>query len=227
MIKVAICDDDVKITCQIENMLDANRIDLQISVFFDGSTLERSVLMGNRFDLIYLDIRMKVMNGLETARSIRNVDSDAIIIYVSKYKIFSEELFEVEPFRFISKPINEEIFQRYFNEAYIKITSRETFFQFKYNKTIIKVPVREIRYFESKGRIIYINMVRDKQKFYDKLNEVEKNLLSSKYTFLRIHQSFLVNYTYIKKICCTSAVLTDGTVLQISEERQRKIRTLY
>ena len=64
-------------------------------------------------------------------------------------------------------------------------------------------------------------------KFYGKLNNIEKQLVDSKIPFLRIHQSYLVNYRFICKISFSHVTLRDGTVLQISEDRQKKIREQY
>ena len=56
---------------------------------------------------------------------------------------------------------------------------------------------------------------------------VEKQLKNGKIPFLRIHQSFLVNYRFVQKISFTKVVLTDGTELHISEDRQKTIRAKY
>lgn len=64
-------------------------------------------------------------------------------------------------------------------------------------------------------------------KFYGKLNLLEKQLENGKIPFLRIHQSYLVNYRFIKEITFSKVVLLDGTELQISEERQKMIRAKF
>lgn len=64
-------------------------------------------------------------------------------------------------------------------------------------------------------------------KFYGKLSNIEKQLKDGKIPFLRIHQSYLVNYRYVCKISYSNVILFDGTVLQISEDRQKEIRERY
>ena len=64
-------------------------------------------------------------------------------------------------------------------------------------------------------------------KFYGKINDIEKCLSTSNHRFIRIHQSFLVNFDYIRSINFTTVTMSDGTILQISEERQKKVRTLF
>ncbi|MDR1550284.1 MAG: LytTR family transcriptional regulator [Hungatella sp.] len=85
----------------------------------------------------------------------------------------------------------------------------------------MKVSLDKIRYFESSKRTIHLFMERDTYKFYGKLSEVEKNMERSKFSFLRIHQSHLVNYKYIKGIGYNFVELTDGNMLQMSKDRQK------
>ena len=214
MINIAICDDDLVFASKIEAMLlqisKKQMIKMNIEVFSDGSELWDDIAFGkNKYELLYLDIEMVRINGIEVARKIRENDADAILIYISAYDNYFIELFEVEPFRFIKKPVDDYIFEVYFNKADYKI------------------PINNISYFESSGRLINIIHMDGKDKFYGKLNYVEKQLGDSKIPFLRIHQSYLVNYRFICKISFSHVTLRDGTVLQISEDRQKKIREQY
>ena len=68
------------------------------------------------------------------------------------------------------------------------------------NIPIKNIPINNISYFESSGRLINIIHKDGAGKFYGKLNNIEKQLGVSKISFLRIHQSYLVNYRFICKI---------------------------
>lgn len=231
MIRIAVCDDEVIVTSEIEELLfkvaRKQLINIEVDVFFDGNTLEKSIKDGNSFDLIYLDIEMKVMNGVDAAKRIRKLDQTVLLIYISGYESYLKELFEVEPFRFISKPINREIFNSYFEKACQKVSYREVYFQFQFNKEIKRVELNNIVYFESRGRIVHIFMNGYEDKFYGKLDEVEKTLKNSSIIFLRIHQSFFVNYNYIKRMSYSRVELIDGKELQISEDKKKKIRKQF
>lgn len=63
--------------------------------------------------------------------------------------------------------------------------------------------------------------------FNGKLSEIEENMSAGKVPFLRIHQSYLVNYHWIKLRSKSGVTLTDGTVLPISEERQKEFGKEY
>ena len=101
-------------------------------------------------------------------------------------------------------------------------------FVYSYNKEEYSVPIKEIVYFESNKRLVDIHMndgtVRS---FYGKLNNLEKEIQKINKHFIRIHQSFLVNYSYIKSMTYSEVVLEckdEEYVLRISEDRRSTVR---
>ena len=227
MLRIAICDDDKILVTQIEEMLnrylDKKMIDRYIEIFYDGASLERIYEKGDRFDIIYLDIEMSGKNGIEAAKSIRRLDRDVLLIYVSSYETYFMQLFEVEPFRFIKKPIKETEFEEVIDFAYERIIEEDAYFEYKYNKTVGKVLIRKIMYFESAGRIVNIHTEESTYRYYGKLDEVERRLVQNKIPFLRIHKSFYVNFHFVDKITFSKLILSDGTVLQISQDKKIEI----
>lgn len=232
MLKIAICDDDFKFTGELETLVLQEIQNLGIradtEVFSDGKTLLESIQNGDHYDLILIDIEMKQVDGITAARYIREIDRTVLLIYISGYENYLKELFEVEPFRFLSKPLNSKQFAQYFKEAWGRINETDVFFQFKFNKEIQKVPVKDIVYFKSSNRIVNIYFKDGSfAYFYGKLNAVEKELASSRQYFLRIHQSYLVNYDYVKKMNffhLTISFIGKEMDLRISEDRQKEVR---
>ncbi|MDF2888578.1 MAG: Response regulator of the LytR/AlgR family [Lacrimispora sp.] len=182
MLRIAICDDDILFTGMLEKLIReealANGFDIEIDVFFDGSMLTKYVHLGNLFDLIFLDIEMSQENGIVAARHIRETDKTALLIYISGYEQYLKELFEVEPFRFLSKPLDTEKFSRYFKEAYERISDNNVYFQFNFNKEIKKVALKDVIYFESRNRIVFIYLKDGREEyFYGKLNFTESSMM--------------------------------------------------
>lgn len=232
MLRIAICDDDARFAAGVEEMVRNEAMNAGIraetEAYTDGSLLLGDLEKGYRYDLIYIDIEMEKVDGIETARRIRRADRSVLFIYVSGYDQYLKELFEVEPFRYLSKPLDRDMFRRYFAEACRRIGETEEYYQFSFNKGIRKVALREVAYFESSGRLINISLSDGrKESFYGKLGDVEKELEKSRLYFLRIHQSFLVNYDYIERMNFTDITISLAGAekeLKISEDRQKEVR---
>lgn len=238
MINIAICDDDRIVTESIEKMLyeiaTESNIAIRCESFYGGAALAEVVSeQRSYFDLIYLDIEMDDMDGIHTALLLRDLALPVLIVYVSAHEEYLKELFRTEPFRFLSKPVEKAEFWEVFNSACRRIQSKAAYYSFVYRKAIHKVPFNHITYFESCGRRIYIHISGPATEdhytevFYGKMNEVEKQVAAVNNRFLRIHQSFLVNFDYIRVIGFSEVVMMDGQALQISEERQKNARTRF
>ena len=105
---------------------------LELEVYSSGEELICGYEEGNRFDLIYLDIEMKGIDGIETARWIREQHYHMILIYVSSYDTYLKQLFEVEPFRFLQKPVSLEAFEEVFLKAVQRIEEQKgEYFRFQ------------------------------------------------------------------------------------------------
>lgn len=89
------------------------------------------------------------------------------------------------------------------------------------------MPLRDIVYFESKRRKVYIVTEKEVLELYGKLNDIEKSLKASKTAFLRVHQSFLVNYKHVDGIAYDFILMDNGKRISISEDRRRQISGQY
>lgn len=166
MIQVAICDDESLVAHQLESIIwdtcNSAGIKVDTEVYNSGFALEKGILTGQKFDLIYLDIQMKNGDGISTARNIRKMDENVIIIFVSSYDKYMMELFRLDVFAFIKKPIEQDSFSKTFLEANRKICSKNFFYAFKYRNQEYKIPCKDILYYESRGRQIPVHSKEDK-----------------------------------------------------------------
>lgn len=232
MIKIAICDDENIIASQMENIIlgicSKEGIGADTEVFYSGKSLEKEISKGTIYDLIYLDIQMEKGDGITTAKHIRTMDENALLIYVSGYDKYLMELFRLDVFDFIKKPIEPTYFTDTFLAANQKICNKKFYFSYRYKNEEYKVPCIEIIYFESSGRKINLHIKNGNvETFNGKLSEVEAQIKGGKIPFLRIHQSYLVNYHHIKSRSKTEVTLINGRKLSISEDRQKYFGEQY
>lgn len=233
MIRVCVCDDDVTIVDRISSVIDKiskdNNIKAKVDVFYDGTTLMKNLEKNNSYyDVVFLDIEMKDMDGIETAKRLRLRDELAYIIYVTNYENYAIETFSVRPYQFVLKPFEDKVIEKHFMDVYERILSNDESYEFMYKATYYKVLLKDVKYFESKNRNINIHMIDGTiYEYYDKLDKVEKRFRSSKIDFLRIHKSILVNSRVIVKKRYNEVELVDGEKLMISEIKRKEINEYY
>lgn len=231
MLNIAICDDDILMTGKMEMLVQNigrwNFVPIEMEVFWSGESLVEAVAKESCFDIIYLDIEMGREDGISTAKKIRKYDKNVLIIYVTSYEHHMQESFCVRPFQFLLKPVSEQQLEVCFKEAYEEINSRDFYFQYSYRRVNYKVPIREILYFESNRRKVLIVTIKETFTVYRKLNEIEDSLKRCKMSFLRVHQSFLVNYKHVEKQSYDFVVMDNGKRISISEDRRKMISEQY
>ena len=161
MLKIAICDDDYNILLQLEKYLfyisEQENLSIDVEVFSDGELLRKELANGTVYDIIYMDIQMKNENGITTVQEIRKTDDATLVIYISSYERYAIELFPLDVYYFIRKPISKAEFIRVFLAANRRIAERNLYFTYSYKnseykhlyKDIIISRVRE-------GKCIYI-----------------------------------------------------------------------
>lgn len=232
MMEIAICNNNNAIVNQIENLILGNRnmekIHRSMDAFYSGEALENNIINGARYDMIFLDMQLDKEDAIDIGRNIRRLDRHALLIFLSEYGNFSSELFRLNTFALIEKPIDAKKFQDIFQEAIEKIFRDKVYFLYQYKNLEYKVLCNDILFFESQGRQIKVNFQNGEiGKFNGKLNEVESELLYGINPFLRVHQSYLVNYHNIAARSRTSIILRNGTKLPISENRQKAFHMKY
>ncbi|MGE4509059.1 MAG: LytR/AlgR family response regulator transcription factor [Eubacteriaceae bacterium] len=137
MFKIAICDDEPVITAQIEEVLYNNRelfqYDIEIDVFYSCDNLVSYMKNFNDFDLLFLDIEMGGLSGLELGKIIRNkLDNQSLqIVYVSGKEEYYKDLFDVRPMHFLLKPVDSNILIQDVNLAMKLCNRHNQFFVYK------------------------------------------------------------------------------------------------
>lgn len=113
MKKIAICDDEPAVRKQMEAYFKELESVFCISYFESGEALLESDVL---YDVIFLDIDMKGISGIDTARKIRVRDKKAKIIYVTAYEDFREYAFGVHAFGYLVKPVEKKKFWKSFRK---------------------------------------------------------------------------------------------------------------
>lgn len=212
MIQIAICDDETSQRRMLKQILvpwlELNDIAYMIHEFNCGEDLYIEYKK-NRFDLIFLDIEMGGINGMDTARKLRTIDSFGILIFITSYSDYVFQGYEVQAFHYILKPLKQEKILDVTNTALQELKKRENdFIYIPQSSGNQRLNLGETLYFTSDRRQITAVTVTENITFYEKLNDFEKELPDY---FCRIHQRYLINLNKIRK--------TDDAFVYIGDEK--------
>lgn len=230
MFRIAICDDEQAIGSQIENILlkysKRTYLEVDITVFYSGEELYRYIETGHEFDLIYLDIEMELMNGLEVGKKIRNTmkDHKTEIVYISGKDGYDRQLFDVQPLHFIAKPIDPKMVIEDLNLAMLRVEKLGGIFTYRKTIETYKVPIKDIIYFESMDRELRIVSINNEDIFYGIIQQIFETV--AKYQFIKIHRSYIVNYRHIAIFKYDEVIMSNGIRLPISQSRRKEVREI-
>ncbi|SHH71099.1 two component transcriptional regulator, LytTR family [Clostridium collagenovorans DSM 3089] len=230
MFKVAICDDEVCICSQLEKILLAHSkrsfLKIEIETFLSGEELFRYILCNNFFDLIYLDIEMGDMSGIDVGKELRKKlkDYKTEIVFISGKDQYDRQLFDVQPLHFIPKPINAETVIKDLELAIEKSNNLNAYFKYKKRSDSFKIPIEDIIYFESMNREIRIVTVNGEDFFYGLLKDVFLTLAN--HQFVKIHRSYVINYHHTVSFKYDEVTMSNDKILPISQSKRKEIRAM-
>lgn len=230
MIRIAICDDEEFFRNNIKGMVSAYYDEAQlvycIDVYCSGKELLETAEIIN-YNIIFLDINMEGINGIETAKQIRRISKDVFIIFITAFLDYSLEGYKVNAIRYLLKDSGK--IQEAVNECLdaVMLESNRKIFKIKINfiEGFKILPVDTIMYVESNLHklIYYVKSLKSVKCYtqYSTLNKEEKNF--PKAEFIRIHQSYLVNLRYVKNVKNYRVILINGVDLPVPKSRYKEV----
>lgn len=210
--KIAICDDDKKYIDDVISLL--GDVECEIFPFSSGYDLLKSPFL-SIFNLIFLDIVMSEMDGLETLKHLSG--TSAYIIFMSTTSDRLRELFHRNVLGFLDKPINESEFHAKFNE-FLNIKKETPIFSFEMQGVLHNIPQNEILYFENWGHYIHLHTLNDVFIFKENISAIWRTL-ESDITFAMPNRSFIINLKFSSLLSKTSVLVKD-TVIPIGRTRK-------
>ena len=234
--KFTICDDTLKDLNQLEKILQSyaktNNASITIEKYNNSKELVKQVGY-NPLDyrIFFLDVVMQ-MNGIETAKKIKEIRDDAIIIFTTTSKEFAVDAFGVRAYDYLIKPLEEEQVFNCINRLMEEIKfTQQSFCKIKSNDlTITTINIKEIAYIESINRRIQIYLKNGESitsttlhsKFLDSIPfEYEK------YGFLNCHASYVVNMNYVKGITDKYFLMKNEEKIPISKSMLPMVKKTY
>ena len=222
MIYIAICDDEKHMSGHIKTM---------ISDFFRKKNRENScrtfssgeelLKYDGQIDILFLDIQMKGIDGMETARRLRENKFRGCLIFITVLKEMVFQSFEVQAYDYLVKPLDEKLFEKTMERclASIQNASEDSLLVQKgYEGRIIRKD--EIVFCEIIDRKIYLNLASGEiLDYYERIEKLETKLDEH---FFRCHRSYLINLRHLKGYKNGTAYMDNGREVPVSRLRSKE-----
>ena len=235
--RIAICDDNLNELENTRKLVSAyyNNIQVNVEIVCYDNPINLIKLINlpnyNGFDLYFLDVIMQ-LNGIDTARKIREIAPDAIIVFTTSSTEYAIDAFSVKAYNYLVKPLSEEKIYNLLDDLSDSFNYRTlNTFNIKTSSLNIKtVEIKKIMFIESIDRRMIINLSTGESitstalrgKFQESVPFKYEN-----YNFICCHASFIVNMNFIKGIENGNFVLNNGLVIPIAKRNFATIKKEY
>lgn len=216
-LRVAICEDSTMEQKQLLKIIEVGEYPAESTVYSSGEAFLKEYHT-RQFDVIFMDIYMSGMNGVDTVRSIREIDENVIIAFTTSSTEFALEGYRLDVFKYLEKPIQARDVYEVLAFTQMKQASRPKL-QFRSGRQECSVPLSDILYAEQKGHYVTLYLTdHTSVRTADKLDCMQTLLPEP--DFLRCHKSYLVNLNHVSSIDpeLSAFVMENGDCVYIRRE---------
>lgn len=228
-INIAICDDEQESLHTIQKELyksaDKLKIEIETYTYHNGNQILDLIYNEKEdFDILFLDIDMPDVSGLEVAKKLRQKNSDIILIFISAHEQYVFESIEYNPFRYIRKSRIEKELIPALKAAYQRLEEmQDSYIIVKTEEAEVRVKHSDIMYFETTARKIGIHLKNGEVLLVRKTIKELYEELNHEY-FIKIHSGCVANVKYIGKYSSHDITLDNGEQLIVSRTRIKGVK---
>ena len=226
---IALIEDSNQDMEQLNHLVQMYFSDRQIFRVVDTYSNGKSFLKTwpeKTYDLVFLDIMMPDMTGIDVARKIRETDSNCLIIFISASTEFALQGFEVRAFDYLLKPITQEKLERTLNLCHDELIKHVRYIEIKVSRTIIKLPLQDIIYTDYYNHYIQIHTASETIRSYQQFDSFSPLLLCYP-QFLCCYRNCIVNMDLISLVDKDDFVMLTGERVPIIKNNRHAIFQQY
>ena len=218
MIRIAVCDDQEIVCENVRKMiLHEEEYRYEVDLFRSGKELLEA---GRKYDILFLDIDMEGIDGIETARKIRLKDKKVKIVYVTAYSEYAGKAFSVHAFGYLLKPVKKTSVLKQVADALAYREEEQKpspVLEFETSQGRTRLHTADIYYFEIRGRQIKLAAEKGCYEMRGKIGDLRERMKD--YGFASPHKSFVVNLDQIRNIKGYDIYMMSGEILPLSQKQ--------
>ena len=228
MLHLAVCDDrteDRERLCRLlEEYGQHNNLELSVDQWSTGEDFLHAFVPG-RYQLLFLDIYLNQLNGVETARTIREQDEDCAIVFVTTRTDHALEGFDVNALHYLLNPITAAQLDTGFHRLTRLQKKEPAYITVRSQRLEVRCNVDEIVFAEIYDKLCLIHTKTNTIQTYTPLDEIERQVPVN--LFLRCHRSYLVNMSYITRMEDTQFTVHDQHLIPIRKNDRQTLKQRY
>ena len=220
MIRIAVAEDDLSWAKQLQAYVEQYAREtgkpFDVSLFSDGEDLVERYQ--GQFDLIFLDIQMRFLDGMATAELIRRTDPEVILLFITNMAQYAIRGYEVDALDYMLKPVGYVTFAQRLGRALSRMRRRErTYITVPMKGGAMKLAVEDITFVESQGHRLIYHTPTGEYICGGAMKEAEETLEG--HNFFRSNKGYLVNLAHVDGIQDNCALVGEHRLL-ISRSRK-------
>lgn len=222
---VAVCDDEHLFRNELKSFIFSYKAERRLHIdVYEYSTGEALLNSSKAFDIVFLDYQMPGIDGMSVARELRRRNTTCAIIFITSYPHFVFDSFEVQPYRFYVKPIEQSQIVSLMNTfiAHQKLLAPIIVISESEQKII---SAKDILYLEGDGKYCIIRTNTDTYSSSKTLAQVHS--LLPQHCFYRSHKSYVVNLYSISSFEKGTATLVNGEAVNIGRNKIAEFKQVY
>ena len=228
-LQIAICDDleeeRVILSRMLRNYARRQGLSLQVHFFVSGEELLQSVRRANACQVLFLDIYMPGISGVETARRLRAAGYGASIVFATTSTDHGVDSFEVRASDYLVKPFRQEEVDRALDWCLEHMPEPLRSLSVYAEGETQEFPLASVLYIEVLGHQSHIHTLRQTVVVRKSLDNLERAVDSP--DFFRCHRSFLVNLNHAERIESSDFLMSDGARIPISSANLPRARDTF
>lgn len=199
--------------------------DIEVEEYSSGAALCSDISHVKEFDIIFLDVNIDEMDGLQAAKRINDIYPDIPIVLVASMISYALEGYRVNAARFLVKDDLDATISECLDDLRDKLRRRNQKAVFAFVEGNRELEIQKIIYIETDRHKNIFHTSDADYGLYKKLDEIEEEL--APYGFVRVHQSYLVNMRYVDKISSYLMRLITGKEISVPKSRYPKVKEMY
>ncbi len=228
-LKIAIVDDLQADRNQLRESLHRCAKDLSLllqTVEFESGELFLDALQTSCFDVVFLDIVMNGLDGMEVAAAIRQQNKDCLVVFVTTSKEYAVQSYRVRAFDYLVKPFGYQQLLEVLTLCDAALQKRCHYIEIKESRTWVKIPLRDIIYADYSNHYIQLHTDKRMVRSYMYFAELAEKLTAYP-QFLCCYRNCIINMDKVETVEETDFVMENGERVPIAKKQRAELRQHY